>query len=318
MLLPTVACADGSNSSHVTTGPVMQVRPDNDLAGSINLGANVGGTVMTVSPGNGVMQVSPQGDPSTSSNAGNGVMLVNPNGDPTAGSGTGNTVMSLNSGPSSGGSSGSVGTAGSGGSTDGSGSGSTSNTNGNETEIVNKQVNLDTVWNNTNVTVDNVNGDVNGQASATANAFEAVTMNNTVVNNSQYASGAAVGSDLTSQITNINGSVNMSNIVACNTADVSTDPAYTVVNSKQQCAVGDPSQATNVFAAQVQNDVNVVGSVAANAYTEDTNAKYNYVNTNQINQSAVNSTTNVQAYNVGGSVNVSSSAVGNTAQIVHY
>ncbi len=73
MLLPTVACADGLNSSHVTGSPVMQVRPDNDLAGSINLGPNAGGTVMTVSPGNGVMQVNPQGDPNTNSNAGNGV-----------------------------------------------------------------------------------------------------------------------------------------------------------------------------------------------------------------------------------------------------
>lgn len=209
----------------------------------------------------------------------------------------------------------------SGGSTDSGGdSGGNTNTgNGaSESEIVNKQVNLDTVWNNTNVEVDNVNGDVNASAAATANAFQAITFNNTVVNNDQYASGEAVGSDLNAQVTNINGSVNMSNIVACNTADVSTDPAYTVVNSKQECAVGDPSQATNVFAAQVQGDVNVVGSVAANVYTEDTNAKYNYVNTTQINSSAVNSTTNVQAYNVGGAVNVSSSAVGNTAQVVHY
>jgi len=187
-----------------------------------------------------------------------------------------------------------------------------------ESDIINNQVNLNTVWTNTNVEADNVNGDVNGSASATANAFQAVTFNNTVVDNNQYASGEAVGADLNAMVTNVNGSVNMGTVVACNTADVSTDPAYTVVNSKQECAVGDPSQATNVFAAQVQNDVNVSGAVAANVYTEDTNAQYNYVNTTQINQSQVNSTTNVQAYNVGGTVNVSSSAVGNTAQVVHY
>lgn len=187
-----------------------------------------------------------------------------------------------------------------------------------ESQVINHQVNTDTVWNNTNVEADNVNGDVNVGASATANAFQALTFNDTIVDNDQYASGAAVGSDLNAMTTNVNGSVNLSNTVACNSADVSTDPAYTVVNSKQECAVGDPSQATNVFAAQIQNDVNVSGAVAANVYTEDTNAKYNYVNTNQINESAVNSTTNVQTYNIGGSVNVSSSAVGNTAQIVHY
>ena len=70
--------------------------------------------------------------------------------------------------------------------------------------------------------------------------------------------------------------------------------------------------------AQVQNDVNISGSSAGNVYTEDTNANYNYVNTKQLNKLAVNSTTNAQVYNVGGSVNVSSAAVGNTAQIVHY
>ncbi|HVU19268.1 MAG TPA: hypothetical protein VHE09_00940 [Rhizomicrobium sp.] len=221
----------------------------------------------------------------------------------TLDSGTGTNAPGASAGTSSGG--------------DNSGTGNNGG-NGSESEIYNKQTNTDTVWNNTNVEVDNVNGDVNASAAATANAFQAVTFNNTVVNNDQYASGAAVGSDLNAQVTNINGSVNMSNIVACNTADVSTDPAYTVVNSKQECAVGDPSQATNVFVAQAQGDVNIAGSVAANVYTEDTNAKYNYVNTNQINSSAVNSTTNVQAYNIGGTVNVSSSAVGNTAQIIHY
>jgi|HubBroStandDraft_5_1064220.scaffolds.fasta_scaffold92353_2 hypothetical protein len=304
-MLPTAACADGLISSHVTGNPVMQIRPtssDDDLAGSINLGPNVGGTVMTVTPPNG------SSDPNLNSNAGNGVMMVNPTGSatPTTASNAGNGVMQLQpAGASTADASASNGVA-------------APNGNTNESDIINKQINLDTVWNNTNVTVDNVNGDVNGQASATANAFQAVTMNNTIVNNNQYASGAAVGSDLNAQVTNINGSINMSNQVSCNNADVSTDPAYTVVNSKQQCAVGDPSQATNVFAAQVQNDVNVAGSVAANVYTEDTNAKYNFVNTNQLNQSAVNSTTNVNAYNVGGSVNVSSSAVGNTAQVVHY
>ncbi|HEX4859764.1 MAG TPA: hypothetical protein VFV07_00915 [Rhizomicrobium sp.] len=303
-MLPTAACADGLISSHATGSPVMQIRPtssDDDLAGSINLGTNPGGTVMTVNPQGG------SADPNLNSSVGNGVMMVNPTGSatPTTASNAGNGVMQLQPGQ----------VAANGSASD---NGAAPNGNTNESDIINKQINLDTVWNNTNVTVDNVNGDVNGQASAVANAFQAVTMNNTIVNNSQYASGAAVGSDLNSQITNINGSVNMSNQVACNNADVSTDPAYTVVNSKQQCAVGDPSQATNVFAAQIQNDVNVQGSVAANVYTEDTNAKYNFVNTNQINQSAVNSTTNVQAYNVGGSVNVSSSAVGNTAQVVHY
>jgi len=187
-----------------------------------------------------------------------------------------------------------------------------------ESDVLNNQINLDSVWTNTNIQVDNINGDVNGQATAVSNAFQVVTFNNTIVDNNQYASGEAVGANLNAMVTNVNGSVNMNTQVACNTADVSTDPAYTVVHSKQECAVGDPAQATNVFAAQVQSDINVSGSSAGNVYTEDTNASYNYVNTKQLNESAVNSTVNAQVYNVGGSVNVSSAAVGNTTQIVHY
>jgi hypothetical protein len=297
LILPTAqAFADGSISAAYAGG----------VGGVGNINLSGAGALNVVVPG-----ASTDNGNGTSSHAGG-----NPGGtvDQDSGTAGGTTASSYRPGAtadaSAGATTGSGSTAGSGSTTTG---GDTS-----ESDIYNNQVNLNTVWNNTNVTVDDVNGDVNGSAAATANAFQAVTFNNTVVNNNQYASGEAVGSDLNAQVTNINGSVNMSNVVACNTADVSTDPAYTVVHSTQECAVGDPSQATNVFAAQVQNDVNVSGAVAANVYTEDTNANYNYVNTNQINHSAVNSTTNVSAYNVGGSVNVSSSAVGNTAQIVHY
>src|SRR5579862_2168720 len=91
LMLPTAACADGLTSSHVTGNPVMQIRPtssNDDLAGSINLGPNAGGTVMTVTPQGG------SADPNLSSNAGNGVMMVNPTGSatPTTGSNAGGGV----------------------------------------------------------------------------------------------------------------------------------------------------------------------------------------------------------------------------------
>ncbi len=99
---------------------------------------------------------------------------------------------------------------------------------------------------------------------------------------------------------------------------MSTDPNYTIVNSNQECAAQDPSQATNALVANVQGDVAIMGSTAGNVYTEDTNASYNYVNTNQLNRSNINSTTNAQVNNIGGDVTVTSAAVGNTSQIVHY
>lgn len=275
--------------------------------GIVQLGSNsgIGGSSLFAGGINAVSSTGAADSAVVGSSGNSGAKANNNDGSGLQSSGTGTVNGSGNGALASSGGSASNGSDG--------GSGSAS-----ESDIYNNQVNLGTVWNNTNVNADDVNGDVNVGAAATANAFQAVTFNNTVVDNNQYASGAAVGSDLNALVTNVNGSVNLSNTVACNTADVSTDPAYTVVHSTQQCAVGDPSQATNVTVAQVENDVNIAGSVAANVYTEDTNAKYNYVNTNQLNQSNVNSTTNVQAYNIGGSVNVSSSAVGNTAQIVHY
>ena len=38
----------------------------------------------------------------------------------------------------------------------------------------------------------------------------------------------------------------------------------------------------------------------------------------QINNSTVASTVNANVYNVGGSTTMSSSAIGNTAQVIHY
>ena len=78
-----------------------------------------------------------------------------------------------------------------------------------ESEIINGQINLNSIWTNNNMQVDNVNGDVNGSAAAVGNALEAVTMNNTIVSNSQYASGAAIGADMNAMVTNVNGSVNL-------------------------------------------------------------------------------------------------------------
>ena len=66
-----------------------------------------------------------------------------------------------------------------------------------ESQIINGQINLDSIWTNNNMEVNNVNGDVNGSATAVGNAFQAVTMNNTTVwsdprSRSQIAPGSYV------------------------------------------------------------------------------------------------------------------------------
>src|ERR1700741_2440069 len=137
LMLPTAACADGLISSHASGSPGMQIRPTSsadDLAGSINLGPNAGNTLMTVNPQGG------SADPNLNSNVGNGVMMVNPTGSatPTTAPNTGNGVMQLQPGQVA-------------SSDPASGNGAAPDGNVSESDIINKQINLDTVWNNTNI-----------------------------------------------------------------------------------------------------------------------------------------------------------------------
>ena len=60
------------------------------------------------------------------------------------------------------------------------------------------------------------------------------------------------------------------------------------------------------------------GSALGNTFQADSNAPNFPVFNRQLNSSGVISNMNVAAYNVGGTVGMSSSAIGNTAQIIHY
>src|SRR5665213_3877601 len=69
--------------------------------------------------------------------------------------------------------------------TDTSGYGTWSDTSGGS-NVVNGQVNLQTQWSNLNTVVDSVGGDAALQGAAAGNLGDIMTMNNTVVNNSQF------------------------------------------------------------------------------------------------------------------------------------
>jgi len=73
-----------------------------------------------------------------------------------------------------------------------------------------------------------VGGDVALQGAAAGNLVDVMTMNNTKVVSSQYVSpDAAIGSDINDQISNVWGSVGISNQAVCYGATVSTDPILT-------------------------------------------------------------------------------------------
>ena len=61
-----------------------------------------------------------------------------------------------------------------------------------------------------------------------------------------------------------------------------------------------------------------LGTAIGNTFQADSNAPNFPVFNNQYNNSATISNMSVNAFNVGGSVGMSSSAIGNTAQIIHY
>jgi len=145
------------------------------------------------------------------------------------------------------------------------------------------------------------------------------TMNDTRVQNSQIVGPQAnIGSNVNMDANNVWGSVGISSQALCNGAQVSTDPILTKVNSYQECNARDPYSSINTNITNVAGNAVVQGSAIANSFEADSNAPNFPIVTKQISNSASVSNVNANMFNVGKSVGLSSSAVGNTAQIIHY
>jgi hypothetical protein len=186
-------------------------------------------------------------------------------------------------------------------------------------QIMNGQINLQTNWSNLNGSVDTVGGDVVAQGSAAGNMVDITTMNDTRVQNSQIVGPQAnIGSNVNMDAINVWGSVGISSQALCNGAQVSTDPILTKVNSYQECNARDPYSRINTNITNVAGNAVVQGSAIANSFEADSNAPNFPIVTKQISNSASVSNVNANMFNVGKSVGLSSSAVGNTAQIIHY
>jgi hypothetical protein len=184
--------------------------------------------------------------------------------------------------------------------------------------ILNGQVTFGAQWSTVNTTATNVGGDVVIQGQGAGNVLEAVTFDDTHVTSTQDDESTNIGSTINTNINGVGGSVSIQGTAVCNSTDVSTDPNVTAVDSMQYCGAQDPGSEINGKINNVAGDVAIASTAYGNTYTEDTNALNAPTHIVQTNTSNVFGTANVGVHNIGGSVGVTSSAVGNNAQVVHY
>ena len=186
-------------------------------------------------------------------------------------------------------------------------------------QILNSQINLQTNWSNLTGSVDTVGGDVVVQGNAAGNLVDVTTMNDTrVTNNQTVGSNATIGSNVAVDVNNVWGSVAVTNQAICNGASVSTDPILTAVKSNQACHATDPYSEINTNISNIGGNAIVQGVSVGNKLETDSNAPNFPVISRQLNNSGVVSNVNANVFNAAGTVGLSSSAVGNTAQVLHY
>jgi len=185
--------------------------------------------------------------------------------------------------------------------------------------VLNGQVTLQTQWSSINTVIVSVGGDAALQGAAAGNIVDVMTMNDTKVVSNQYVGpDAAIASDIHADISNVWGSVGISNQALCNGATVSTDPILTSVRSTQECRASDPSSLIQGTVNGVVGDMAIQSLAMGNTMQTDSNAPNFPVFNSQINGSISASTINMIAFNIGGSMSMTSAAVGNKAQILHY
>jgi hypothetical protein len=186
-------------------------------------------------------------------------------------------------------------------------------------QILNNQINLQTNWSSLTGSVDTVGGDVVVQGNAAGNLVDVTTMNDTrVTSNQTVGSNATIGSTVAVDVNNVWGSVGITNQAICNGASVSTDPILTAVKSNQACHATDPYSEINTNISNIGGNAVVQGMAVGNKLETDSNAPNFPIMSRQLNNSGVVSNVNANVFNAAGTVGLSSSAVGNTAQVLHY
>jgi len=182
--------------------------------------------------------------------------------------------------------------------------------------ILNGQVNLNTVWSTTELKADYLHENSGASAMAVGNQAQIFTMSDTHVRNDQNNMGD-IGADLHANIQKAGGNVVLSSTAMCNGAMVSTDPAITAVRSNQVCGADDPVATVNAKIGFAGGGVGVQAMSMGNQLEVDSNAARFPVKNYQENTSTMFSSANVKI-GAAKAASVSSVAVGNTAQIIHY
>src|SRR5690349_858040 len=180
---------------------------------------------------------------------------------------------------------------------------------GNSTNVLNGQITFGAQWSTVNTTVNGAGGDVIVQSQGAGNVLDLTTFNNTNVDSTQEADSTNIGSTVNANVSNVYGGVSIQSTAVCNSTDVSTDPAYTIVKSDQICNAQDPGSEVAAHVANVSGDVSIASNAFGNNYTEDTNALSAPTTIHQVNTSQVFGTANATIRNVGGSVAVTASAI---------
>jgi hypothetical protein len=181
--------------------------------------------------------------------------------------------------------------------------------------VVNGQLNLGPVFSDLNAVIDTVGGDVSAQSAAAGNTVTIFTNADTSVSNNQ-GQGGDVGSWLGAKVSGVGGDVSLTGTAVCNNAEVSTDPRITKVDNVQKCWAKDPYATVGADVQQVKGLVGITATAVSNQVEIDSNAARFPVNNWQETHSGSFATVNAKVSNVGGA-GISSTAVGNTAQILH-
>ena len=181
--------------------------------------------------------------------------------------------------------------------------------------IINGQLNLAPIFSELNATILTVEGDASAASNAVGNTATIITNMDTVVTNNQM-NGGDVGSFLSATAKDVGGDVSLWSTSVCNGASISTDPAITKVDSVQKCWAKDPYAKVWADVQNVGGQVGVGAHAVANQLEVDSDAAHFPVNNWQENHAGTFSTVNTSVRNVG-AVGIQSTAVGNTAQILH-
>jgi len=183
-------------------------------------------------------------------------------------------------------------------------------------EVINGQINFEPVWSQLDGSISGVEGDAAAMAQAVGNTVNIFTMSNTYVDNHQVQNGN-VGAEVNLEAHGVGDDLLIGATALCNGAGVSTDPDITAVTSSQICGAKDPAAIVNANVSDVGGGVGIAAVAVSNQIQVDSNAKNFPIGSYQENRAGTYATVNATVSNVG-AVDLSASAIGNSATFIHY